>query len=72
MSERFKTYLVEYQFQGVQWGAEIKATSFDDAKARIEHMGAFGRIKGEQVAKIPAAGYPLVAAWVWLANMVRR
>lgn len=72
MADNFKDYLVEYQFQGVRWGATIKATSFDEAKARIEAMGAFGRIKGELVATIPGALGPFVWLTVWLRNFFRR
>lgn len=72
MSElKFRDYLIHYRYQGVEWGATIKATSFDDAKRRIEHMGTFGRVGGEVQATIPAAGGPLVRLWVWLANLVK-
>jgi hypothetical protein len=67
----FKNYLVEYRYQGVEWGTTIKAQSFEDAKARIETMGAFGRVKGEVMATVPAIGGPLVRAWVWLMNLGR-
>ncbi len=67
----YRTYLVEYAYQGERWGAEIKAASFSDAQARIEAMGAFGQINGEIHARIPTGAGPLVRAWTWLANLGR-
>ena len=67
----FKDYLVEYQFQGARWGATIKAASFDDAKARIQAMGAWGRIQGELMMTVPAGGGWFVRAFVWFKNWSR-
>lgn len=67
-----KDYIIDYPFQGARWGATIKAASFDEAKARIEAMGAFGRVQGELMATIPGALGPLAWLWVWLGNFFRR
>lgn len=71
MSDNFKTYVVEYPFGGARWGATIKAESFDDAKRRIEHMGAFGTISGEHIATIPGPVGPLVRIAVSIRNLFR-
>lgn len=73
MTDDFKDYVVEYPFEGARWGATIRAASFDDAKRRIEAMGAWGTINGELMMTIPAvpgAGL-FVRAYVWLRNLVR-
>lgn len=67
----FKDFLVSYRYEGADWGATIKAQSFDDAKRRIEAMGAWGKIDGEHIATIPASLGPLVRLVVWLRNMGR-
>lgn len=73
MSEpKFQDFLVHYRFEGVDWGATIKARTFDEAKARIEAMGSWGRVEGIIIATIPAGAGPLVRAWVWLANFFGR
>lgn len=74
MADNFKEYVVHYRFQGADWGTTIKATSVDDARRRIEAMGAFGRIDGELMATIPdiAASGLVVRALVWLRNFWRR
>ena len=70
MSGSFKDYVVEYGYQGARWGATIKATSHEDAEARIRAMGAFGQISGELVATMPAVSGPLVRLIVWWRNFL--
>lgn len=71
MSE-YRTYVISYRFQGANWGTTIKATSADEAKSRIEQMGAFGTVDGELMASIPGPLGPIARLWVWLANALRR
>lgn len=51
-----KTYLGSYGLDGKQYGFEIEADSFDDARRRLDAIKAWGKIDGELMAKIPA--YP--------------
>jgi hypothetical protein len=44
-SPTFETYLFRYRYDGKEWGFEIKATSLDDAKARLSQM-CFARYDG--------------------------
>ncbi len=71
MTQENKSFLIEYGFEGARWGAEIKAASAEEAKARIAAMAAFGQVKGEIMAAIPAGGGIIVRAWTWLANTLR-
>lgn len=48
----FKTYLFRYQHNGAAWGFEVKATSPEDAKARLSKI-ANARYDGVLVMSIP-------------------
>lgn len=64
-----KRYAFEYQHKGAAWLIEIHATSLEDAKQRL-HKLPMSRPLGELVAKVPAAGGPLVKLVCWLRNLV--
>ncbi len=63
-----KTYLFSYQHSGATWGFEIKASSPEDAKARLSKI-ANARYDGVLVASIPVPdlrGNRLIG---WLASL---
>lgn len=72
MEEEFETYLVEYNYDGSTWGAEIKASSFEDAEARLARM-VFARVIGIKKFTIPAAGGSFIASiFCRIANFFQR
>jgi hypothetical protein len=54
----YKTYSVEYPFQGGTWCFEIKAQSFQEAEARLKAIG-WGKVVGELAVTLPG----WVPAW---------
>lgn len=68
----FKRYVVEYPFGNSRWGFTISARSLEEAEERIKRIGAYGCIKGELVATIPAIGGPFVKLAVRLQNAFAR
>lgn len=69
MESEYKTYLFQYHHDGSTWMVEIKATSLDDAQARIRKL-PLAKPLGELVAKVPAGnGLGFIArAICWLKN----
>lgn len=67
----FKTYLFSYNHAGKAWGLQIRATSPEDAKARIAKL-AWASYDGEVVARIPASVGPLAMVVVAVRNALRR
>jgi hypothetical protein len=67
----YKEFVIDYPFQGVRWGATIKAANMAEARQRIEAMGAFGRISGELMMTVPAGGGLFVRTYVWLRNFLQ-
>lgn len=65
----YKRFLIEYQHEGSSWGAEIQATSFDDAEQRLRAL-QYGAVLGEIVGTVPAVpGSGLWARFVcWWKN----
>jgi hypothetical protein len=53
--ENFGTYLFSYSHEGKRWDFEVKATSLDDAKQRLNKI-AFAHYDGVLVASIPVPG----------------
>jgi hypothetical protein len=51
MNETFKTYLFSYEHAGSTWVQEIKASSPQDAQARVRKLHA-ATLDGEMVAKL--------------------
>lgn len=43
--KEFQTYLFSYRHDGKEWGFDVKATSPEDAKARVSQM-TFSRYEG--------------------------
>ena len=59
----FQTHLLSYPYQGGQWGFELRATSQEDAEARIAAMHNYGQYDGILMGEIPA-GIPGAGLWV--------
>lgn len=74
MSElEFKTYLVDYELDGVRWSIEVRASSPEDALRRLRRAAAWGIYVGVLHARIPA--FPgcglIVRCLTWLANKLQ-
>ncbi|WHQ69478.1 hypothetical protein [Methylorubrum extorquens] len=55
VAEGFQDYLFEYPHDGGTWALKVKASSPEDAQARLKAM-AWARYKGEVAATIPVPG----------------
>jgi hypothetical protein len=51
-TEKWTDYACEYGYDGKQWAFSIRATSWDDARARVKAMGT-GRVVGSDLTVIP-------------------
>ena len=49
----FKTFLLDYRFNGNTWSIDLPATSWEDAEARLRAILQTGHIEGELAARIP-------------------
>jgi hypothetical protein len=67
LSNRFRTFLFSYRHAGAEWNLEIRATSEEDARARIDRL-QYATYEGELVAKVPAAAGLLARAYVFVRN----
>ena len=72
LDDGFKKFVVEYTFGNSQWILLIDARNWEEAEERMRRIGAYGRIKGEHVATIPAIGGPFVKLVVWFQNTFAR
>lgn len=54
MSDEYKEYCISYQHKGASWGAQVLATSFEDARARVRAIGTTGVVDGDLVMTVPA------------------
>jgi hypothetical protein len=59
-SSRYKIYLCDYQYNGHKWSIEIPATSFEDARKRLNALRC-GEIVGELKLSIPV---PIHLTWL--------
>lgn len=64
MQETWGDYSVEYALDGKQWAIDIRATSIEDAKRRLDRAAAFGAVDGP---------WKIVPAWRgwWVPLYVR-
>lgn len=60
VDETHKTFVIRYRHDGAEWGIELPARDFDDAKARLARL-PYATIDGELIMKLPAATGPLAA-----------
>lgn len=62
--EPWKVYLCDYQYEGYTWSVEIPATSFDDARKRLQAMQ-----QGEIVGELKLSVFiPISQGWLELAK----
>jgi len=69
-SERYRTFLFTYQYEGADWSLEIKARDMYDAKARIAKLMR-ARYDGELMVRIPAQMSFAVKVIVWIQNLIK-
>lgn len=63
---KFKKYLVSYNYDGARWNFELDASSFEDARRRLDQM-IYAQVDGVVVANIPAHA----GIFVWLTVKLR-
>jgi hypothetical protein len=66
-----KTFLIRYRYDGAEWGFQLPARDFDDAKARLARL-SFASIDGELMTTLPAAIGPLAALLTGVRNTLHR
>jgi hypothetical protein len=68
MEEKYKTYVFNYPYKGQTWGFDIKATSPEDAQARLKAL-AWAEYDGELglVIEVPMGNW-LLKFWNWLTG----
>lgn len=65
----FKEYCCSYRHNCAEWAFTISAESVEDAQARLKTIGAWGKVDGELMLKIPAATpIFLVRLLCWFKN----
>ena len=69
MDSEHKTFLVRYRYEGAEWGLQISARDFDDAKARLAFL-PYANIDGELAMTLPTSTGPLAAALVACRNAI--
>lgn len=52
MNDGFRDFLFTYRHDGAEWGIQIRATSAEDAMARLQSL-AWAKYNGEVIATIP-------------------
>jgi len=71
MDNGFKTYTVRYHHDGAEWGLEIPARNYQDARARLSKL-ACATVDGEVEFVAPAAIGPFVPVYTTLRNAIAR
>lgn len=66
-----RTFLVRYNYDGAEYGLELKAESAAEAKARLARL-AYASIDGELIATVPAVLGPLAIAVTAVRNGIAR
>lgn len=70
MSDNWETYLFEYNHDGSVWCFEIKASSAEDARERLDKLTR-AHYLGTLQAKIPVELGLLVRLTCWIQNLFR-
>ena len=69
MDDDTREYTCSYPHQGARWVLSVHADSPEDAAARLRAIGAWGRVDGVLVARIPVpAGSMVRRAWRWITG----
>jgi hypothetical protein len=71
MSERMQTHTFSYRHDGKLWALDIRASSPEDARARIGKL-TYATYDGVVVARLPVALSPIGVAAVWVRNTLLR
>lgn len=66
----YKTFVVRYRYEGAEWGFQIPARDYEDAKARLTHL-QYATIDGELVVTLPASIGPLASLIAGFRNALR-
>ena len=66
----YKTFVVHYRHEGAEWGIQLPARSFEDAKARLARM-PYATVAGELVMTLPAYTGPLASIVSAFRNALR-
>ena len=65
-------FACSYGYDKKRWCLTIRATSFEDAEARLHAIGAWGKVDGGPMYEIPA--HPgvgsLVKLYIWARNLL--
>jgi hypothetical protein len=74
MSERWPTWLFEYDYDGATYSFSIPARTADEARDRVKKLALYARFNGELIATIPVperaapAMSWIARAWCWWRN----
>ena len=60
--DNWPTFLCSYRYKGQDWGFDLVAQDFDDAKAKLSAIHFNGKVEDKLMATIPAA--PLAGLFV--------
>jgi len=71
MVENWETYLFEYNHDGYTWCFEIKASSPEDARERLNKL-PYANYLGTLQAKIPVELGIFVQIFCWLKNRFKK
>ncbi|KQM60066.1 MULTISPECIES: hypothetical protein [unclassified Sphingomonas] len=66
-----KRFLVSYRLDGNEWNIEVPADDQSDAERRVRQL-AFGKVRGEIVAKVPGQFGPIAALVAFVRNQFTR
>lgn len=72
--DEWPTFVCTYRYKDKDWGFDIVARDFDDARQRLAALGTWGKVDGVLYGTIPAtpASGLYVRALVFLRNLLRR
>lgn len=66
-AEKYQQFLIDYDYDGARWSLTIPATSFEDAKRRIQHL-QYGKVVGTVEAVLPVQAGFLARLICWWKN----
>jgi len=69
--DTLKTFLVSYRHDGSEWGLELKARDFQDARVRLARL-PYATLDGELVARVPATLGPIAIIATAIRNSLKR
>jgi hypothetical protein len=69
LSDSFQTYLFSYEHAGASWVLELKASSAQDAQARLRKLHA-ATFDGEMVTKVTVPTITVSSVARWLRRLI--